>query len=99
MQMATVEMSTASTEGDQKEKMLPPSADDSPPVLNDASVPLNFSELTPCQFGISVQSFTPASLSDRKGEKTDPYLMLHRRVNTSVLCIDLPVLSHHCYRP
>uniref|UniRef100_A0A8C3AQQ3 PP1-binding domain-containing protein n=1 Tax=Cyclopterus lumpus TaxID=8103 RepID=A0A8C3AQQ3_CYCLU len=39
---------------------------DSPPVVNDTSASLNFSELTPLQFGISEQSFTPASFSKNK---------------------------------
>ncbi len=73
--MAAVEVNTAGTEGEPKQKMSP-SEEDSPPVLNDISAPLNFSELTPHQFGISVQSFTPASLSSRKGERTSPNLML-----------------------
>ncbi|XP_039660164.1 cell division cycle-associated protein 2 isoform X2 [Perca fluviatilis] len=62
--MATV-MNTASTEGDQKEKMLSPSEEDAPPVFIDPSDPLNFSELTPCQFGISVQSFIPGSANSK----------------------------------
>lgn len=75
IQMATVERKTRSTEGVQKEKLLASSEEDSPSVVNDTSSQLNFSELTPCQFGISVQSFTPASLSKSKGEMTDPFLM------------------------
>lgn len=103
MQMATVEIDTAGTEGDQKEKMSP-SQEDSPPVLNDTSAPLNFSELTPCQFGISVQSFTPASLSNRKGERDwsefDAKLLLHLQYiafyrEKCLHCVDSAVLSHH----
>ncbi|XP_068577216.1 cell division cycle-associated protein 2 isoform X2 [Cebidichthys violaceus] len=58
--MATAE---TNTDGDQT---LSPSEEDSPPVSDYASGPLNFSELTPSQFGISVQSFTPAALSKSK---------------------------------
>lgn len=65
--MATAEMNA---EGNQADDLLSPSEEDSPPVLNDTSAPLNFSELTPREFGISVKSFTPASLSNGKGEKT-----------------------------
>uniref|UniRef100_A0A668RHQ1 PP1-binding domain-containing protein n=1 Tax=Oreochromis aureus TaxID=47969 RepID=A0A668RHQ1_OREAU len=57
--MATAEISTASCEGDQEGAASPPSVEDTPSVLNQTSAPLNFSELTPSQFGISVQSFTP----------------------------------------
>lgn len=69
LQMSTAEMNTAGSETDQRLKVLPSSEEDSPPILNDISTPLNFSELTPSQFGISVQSFNPAS-SNRKGERT-----------------------------
>lgn len=72
MQMATVEVNPGCNEGEQKEKMSPPD-EDSPPVLNDATAPLNFSDLTLCQFGISVQSFTPASSANRKGERNRPF--------------------------
>uniref|UniRef100_A0AAQ4NT91 PP1-binding domain-containing protein n=1 Tax=Gasterosteus aculeatus aculeatus TaxID=481459 RepID=A0AAQ4NT91_GASAC len=61
--MATAEMNA---EGNQADDLLSPSEEDSPPVLNDTSAPLNFSELTPREFGISVKSFTPASLSNGK---------------------------------
>lgn len=66
--MATTEMSTTDHEGEQREKMLSPSEEEAPPVVDGTSDPLNFSKLTPCQFGISVQSFTPATSSNRKGE-------------------------------
>lgn len=76
MQMATAEISTAACEGDHEGRALCPSEEDAPSVLNETSAPLNFSELTPSQFGISVQSFTPAASvsSKRKGERTDLYL-------------------------
>ncbi|XP_054467465.1 cell division cycle-associated protein 2 isoform X2 [Anoplopoma fimbria] len=76
--MATLEMNT---EGDQMEKMLSPSEVDSPPVLNDTSASLNFSELTPCQFGISVQSFTPASLTNSKDKSRLAQIKGRRRSN------------------
>lgn len=69
LQMATAEISTASCEGDQEGAASPSSVEDTPSVLNQTSAPLNFSELTPSQFGISVQSFTPAASSNRKGER------------------------------
>lgn len=69
LQMATAEISTVSCEGDQEGAASPPSVEDTPSVLNQTSAPLNFSELTPSQFGISVQSFTPAASSNRKGER------------------------------
>lgn len=67
--MATTDMKTAGTEEEQKEKMLSPSEEEATLVLNDISAPLNFSELTPSQFGISEQSFIPSS-SNRKSERT-----------------------------
>lgn len=36
--------------------------------MEETTGPLNFTDLTPCKFGISVQSFTP--VSDGKGERT-----------------------------
>ncbi|XP_068461444.1 cell division cycle-associated protein 2 isoform X2 [Clinocottus analis] len=79
--MATAEIHT---EGDQTEKMLPPSEEDSPPVLNDTSSTLNFSELTPLQFGISSQSFTPASLSKSKDKSRIAQLKARRRSGVGV---------------
>ncbi|XP_041793217.1 cell division cycle-associated protein 2 isoform X4 [Chelmon rostratus] len=84
VQMATVERSTGSTEGDQQERALSPSEEDSPLVLNDTSAPLNFSELTPCQFGISVQSFTPTSLSNNKDKSRLAQIKARRRSNIGV---------------
>ncbi|XP_031705304.1 cell division cycle-associated protein 2 isoform X2 [Anarrhichthys ocellatus] len=77
-EMATAEMNT---DGDQT---LSPSEEDSPPVLDDTSVPLNFSELTPSQFGISVQSFTPASLSNSKDKSRLAQLKVRRRSSVGV---------------
>ncbi|XP_070690062.1 cell division cycle-associated protein 2 isoform X2 [Pempheris klunzingeri] len=81
--MATVEMNTASTNGDQKEKRSPPSEEDST-VLQDTSAPLNFSRLTPCQFGISVDSFTPASVSNRKDKSRLAQIKARRRSSIGV---------------
>lgn len=69
--MATKEMIPDGTEGDQRENMLPPSEDVCSPFLKDNSASLNFPGLTPSQFGISVQSFTPSSSSNRKGIMSD----------------------------
>lgn len=83
--MATVKMNTAtSTEGDQKEKMLSPSEEDPSLVLNETSAPLNFSGLTPHQFGISVQSFTPASSSSRKDKSRLAQIKARRRSSVGV---------------
>ncbi|XP_045891410.1 cell division cycle-associated protein 2 isoform X1 [Micropterus dolomieu] len=83
--MATVKMNTAtSTEGDQKEKMLSPSEEDPSLVLNETSAPLNFSGLTPHQFGISVQSFTPASSSNRKDKSRLAQIKARRRSSVGV---------------
>ncbi|KAM6943968.1 cell division cycle-associated protein 2 [Lycodopsis pacificus] len=74
-EMATAEMNT---DGDQT---LSPSKEDSPPVLDDTSVPLTFSELTPSQFGISVQSFIPGPLSNSKDKSRLAQLKVRRRSN------------------
>lgn len=76
-------MNPAGSEGDHRKKMSPPE-EDSPVPLNDTSVPLNFSELTPCQFGISVQSFTPASLSNRKDKSRLAQIKARRRSSIGV---------------
>ncbi|XP_027133775.1 cell division cycle-associated protein 2 isoform X4 [Larimichthys crocea] len=78
-------MANVLTEGNQLEKVLSPSEEvDCPPVLDDTSAPLNFSGLTPCQFGISAQSFTPASLSNRKDKSRLAQIKLRRRSNIGV---------------
>lgn len=64
-QMAAVESVTTVPEEDQKEKMCPSEENG---VLNETSAPVDFSELTSSQFGISIQSFTPAPSSTRKGK-------------------------------
>lgn len=75
-QMATVERNPGRADGEQKENVSPP-GEDSPLVFNKTSAPLNFFELTPCQFDISVQSFTPAASSNRKGDGTWSGVMLN----------------------
>uniref|UniRef100_UPI0037E7BAA1 cell division cycle-associated protein 2 n=1 Tax=Semicossyphus pulcher TaxID=241346 RepID=UPI0037E7BAA1 len=82
--MAALKVNTAGTEEDQKEKMLSLSEEDSAQIINDTSAPLNFSELTPCQFGISVQSFTPATLSNRKDKSRLAQMKARRRSSVGV---------------
>ncbi|TKS77962.1 Cell division cycle-associated protein 2 [Collichthys lucidus] len=78
-------MANVLTEGNKLEKVLSPSEEvDCPPVLDDTSAPLNFSGLTPCQFGISAQSFTPASLSNRKDKSRLAQIKSRRRSNIGV---------------
>ncbi|XP_071338179.1 cell division cycle-associated protein 2 isoform X2 [Trachinotus anak] len=79
--MATIDVNH---EGDQKEKMLSSSEEDVPAVLNGTSAPLNFSELTPSQFGISIQSFTPAASSNRKDKSRLAQLKARRRSSIGV---------------
>nr|XP_033475791.1 cell division cycle-associated protein 2 isoform X2 [Epinephelus lanceolatus] len=82
--MATVKMNTANTEADQEGGNLSPSEEASSSVLNDTSAPLNFSELTPFQFGISVRSFTPAPLSSHKDKSRLAQIKARRRSNIGV---------------
>lgn len=82
--MATAEISTVPCEGDQEGAVSPPSVEDTPSVLNQTSAPLNFSELTPSQFGISVQSFTPAASSNRKDKSRLAQLKARRRSSVGV---------------
>ncbi|XP_035766510.1 cell division cycle-associated protein 2 [Neolamprologus brichardi] len=82
--MATAEISTVSCEGDQEGAASPPPVEDIPSVLNQTSAPLNFSELTPSQFGISVQSFTPAASSNRKDKSRLAQLKARRRSSVGV---------------
>ncbi|TNN76332.1 Cell division cycle-associated protein 2 [Liparis tanakae] len=79
--MATAEMNT---EGDQTESMLPPLEEDSPPILNNTSSSLNFSELTPLQFGISEQSFAPVSLPKSKDKSRLAQMKARRRSGVGV---------------
>uniref|UniRef100_A0A3P8S1X5 PP1-binding domain-containing protein n=1 Tax=Amphiprion percula TaxID=161767 RepID=A0A3P8S1X5_AMPPE len=73
-------MNTAGPNGEQKEKMLSSSEEAAPSILNESLPPLNFSGLTPSQFGISIQSFTPAS-SDRKDKSRLAQIKARRRSN------------------
>ncbi|XP_041643306.1 cell division cycle-associated protein 2 isoform X3 [Cheilinus undulatus] len=82
--MAAVDVNAAGTEEDQKEEMLTPSTDALSEITNGNSAPLNFSELTPHQFGISVQSFTPASLSNRKDRSRLAQIKARRRSSVGV---------------
>ncbi|AWP06575.1 putative cell division cycle-associated protein 2 isoform 2 [Scophthalmus maximus] len=84
--MATAEVNSAGPQGDQREKMLPPSEEDAPPVSKGTSASLNFSALTPCQFGISAQSFTPAasSSSNRKDKSRLAQMKARRRSGIGV---------------
>ncbi|KAM8886613.1 cell division cycle-associated protein 2 isoform 2-T2 [Spinachia spinachia] len=74
--MATAEMNT---EGGQAEDMSSPPEEYSPPLLGDTSAPLNFSELTPREFGISVESFTPASLPNYKDKSRLAHIKSRRK--------------------
>ncbi|KAI4821183.1 hypothetical protein KUCAC02_029125 [Chaenocephalus aceratus] len=80
--MATLENRT---DGDQEESMLTPSKGDSHPVLNDTTAPMMFCNLTPCQFGISVKSFTPgSSLPNHKDKSRLAQLKARRRSSVGV---------------
>ncbi|XP_026178180.1 cell division cycle-associated protein 2 isoform X2 [Mastacembelus armatus] len=67
------------TEGGQQEKML-----DTAPASNDTVAPMNFSEVTPCQFGISVQSFIPQSSSPSKCTDKSRLAQIKARRRSSV---------------
>ncbi|XP_069380338.1 cell division cycle-associated protein 2 isoform X2 [Paralichthys olivaceus] len=80
--METTEMNTAGPEGSQKEDMLSPSEENTPPDVTDTSGSLNFSVLG--RFGISVQSFTPAASSDRKDKSRLAQIKARRRSSIGV---------------
>uniref|UniRef100_A0A8D3C697 PP1-binding domain-containing protein n=1 Tax=Scophthalmus maximus TaxID=52904 RepID=A0A8D3C697_SCOMX len=82
--MATAEVNSAGPQGDQREKMLPPSEEDAPPVSKGTSASLNFSALTPCQFGISAQSFTPAASSSSNHKSRLAQMKARRRSGIGV---------------
>ncbi|KAG7489035.1 hypothetical protein JOB18_003307 [Solea senegalensis] len=82
--MSAVEINTASTDGDEREKMLSPSEESTPPLLNGTSAHLNFCTLTPRQFGISVQSFTPAPPSNCKDKSRLAQIKARRRSSVGV---------------
>lgn len=66
--MASVEGSPGCADGGQAESVTP--LEDLPLVLKETTAPLNFCGLTPCHFGISAKSFTPATSSNSKGGRT-----------------------------
>ncbi|XP_061586335.1 cell division cycle-associated protein 2 isoform X2 [Cololabis saira] len=80
--MAAVETITAGTKGDEMEKPST-SEEEAPAVLTETSAPLNFSELTPSQFGISVESFKPKS-SNHKDKSRLAQMKVRRRSNVGV---------------
>ncbi|XP_029019520.1 cell division cycle-associated protein 2 isoform X3 [Betta splendens] len=81
--MATTEMNTPAMPGEQRENTLTLSEEDASPVLNDSAAPLNFSELTPGQFGISAQSFIPSS-SNHKSKSRLAQIKARRRSSIGV---------------
>ncbi|KAM4577501.1 cell division cycle-associated protein 2 isoform 2-T2 [Odontesthes bonariensis] len=81
-QMATVETITADTKEDQEN--MSHSKDATPYVLNEPSVPINFSELTPSQFGISVESFTTSSSSSSNPKDKSRVAQIKARRRSSV---------------
>lgn len=66
--MASVEGNPGCADGGQEESVTP--LEDLPLVLKETTAPLNFCGLTPCHFGISAKSFTPANSSNSKGGRT-----------------------------
>ncbi|XP_068615364.1 cell division cycle-associated protein 2 [Brachionichthys hirsutus] len=79
-----MESSDAGTLEDQWEKMPSSLQEAVPPVLHHTSAPLNFTELTPCQFGISVRSFIPAPASNPKDKTRLAQLKARRRSTIGV---------------
>ncbi|XP_071402702.1 cell division cycle-associated protein 2 [Centroberyx affinis] len=75
----------AGTEGDEKviAGLLPSSEEDYTCLLGDTSAPVDFSQLTPSEFGISSQSFTPSS-ANHKGKSRLAQLKARRRSNVGV---------------
>uniref|UniRef100_A0A3P9MQ56 PP1-binding domain-containing protein n=1 Tax=Oryzias latipes TaxID=8090 RepID=A0A3P9MQ56_ORYLA len=78
--MATVEMIAAGCKGDQEERIS--SKEKTPSVLSESN--LNFSELTPQQFGISTESFTPSSSSQRQDKSRLAQIKARRRSSVGV---------------
>ncbi|KAK2837666.1 hypothetical protein Q5P01_014878 [Channa striata] len=81
--MTKTEGDTPGAEGVREEELLSPFEEPTPALTSDDTSPLNFSELTPCQFGISVQSFIPASLS-RKDKSRLAQIKARRRSSVGV---------------
>lgn len=107
-QMAGVEGTPGCAEGGQKQNMTP--LEDLPLVLKETTAPLNFCGLTPCHFGISAQSFTPAKSSNCRGNRIWFGLSLDYclvKIGTSSLlllvvvevlvCLCLPMIQHLHY--
>uniref|UniRef100_A0A3P9HUG0 PP1-binding domain-containing protein n=1 Tax=Oryzias latipes TaxID=8090 RepID=A0A3P9HUG0_ORYLA len=78
--MATVDMIAAGCKGDQEERIS--SKEKTPSVLSESN--LNFSELTPQQFGISTESFTPSSSSQRQDKSRLAQIKARRRSSVGV---------------
>ncbi|CAJ1068381.1 cell division cycle-associated protein 2 isoform X5 [Xyrichtys novacula] len=81
--MSAVEVNAAFTEEDQREKMSSP-LEEEPQLTHNKPASLNFSELTPHQFGISVQSFTPLSQSNHKDKSRLAQIKARRRSSVGV---------------
>ncbi|XP_029959822.1 cell division cycle-associated protein 2 isoform X1 [Salarias fasciatus] len=80
--MAAEKLDLVGPDVDQQEKTLPPSEEEDTPLVSDEpSAPLDFSELTPLQFGISVQSFSPKLSSNCKDKSLLAQIKARRRSN------------------
>uniref|UniRef100_A0A8C7ZYJ8 PP1-binding domain-containing protein n=1 Tax=Oryzias sinensis TaxID=183150 RepID=A0A8C7ZYJ8_9TELE len=73
-------MIAAGCKGDQEERIS--SKEKTPSVLSESN--LNFSELTPQQFGISTESFTPSSSSQRQDKSRLAQIKARRRSSVGV---------------
>ncbi|XP_062240880.1 cell division cycle-associated protein 2 isoform X2 [Platichthys flesus] len=82
--MESAEMNPVDPEGPHKDEMLPPSEENTLPVLTVTPDPLNFSVLTSRGFGISVQSFTPAASSNHKDKSRLSQMKSRRRSGIGV---------------
>lgn len=80
--MASVEGSPGCADGGQKESVTP--LEDLPLVLKETTAPLNFCGLTPCHFGISAKSFTPATSSNSKDKSRLAQMKARRRSTIGV---------------
>ncbi|XP_068167319.1 cell division cycle-associated protein 2 [Antennarius striatus] len=79
-----MERNDAGTVGDQREEMPSCLEEAVPRISHNASAPLNFSELTPSQFGISIQSFAPAPMSNPKDRSRLAQIKARRRSTIGV---------------
>ncbi|XP_075904396.1 cell division cycle-associated protein 2 isoform X2 [Nelusetta ayraudi] len=80
--MASVEGNPGCADGGQKESVTP--LEDLPLVLKETTAPLNFCGLTPCHFGISAKSFTPANSSNSKDKSRLAQMKARRRSTIGV---------------